>query len=99
MSTGMAGAKRTGATPGQGQAMVLPEAAAALVARQSGVVGVGQLRAAGVSRETIRWRSGRHWRMLLPGVLALQTGLPSEEQGLVAALVLAGGHRCCRRDR
>jgi hypothetical protein len=70
--------------------MVLPDAVAALAARQSGVLGVAQLRAAGVSRETIRWRSGRHWRMLLPGVLALQTGLPSEEQRLVAALVLAG---------
>ncbi len=70
--------------------MVLPEAAIELAQRQAGVVGVAQLRAAGVSRETIRWRAGRHWRMLLPGVLALQTGLPTEQQRLVAATVLAG---------
>ncbi|MCU1535867.1 MAG: hypothetical protein JWP82_218, partial [Humibacillus sp.] len=42
--------------------MVLPEAVVELAQSQAGVVGVAQLRAAGVSRETIRWRTGRHWR-------------------------------------
>lgn len=70
--------------------MLLPDAVAGLAAHQGGVVSVAQLRGAGVTRETIRWRSSRHWRMVLPGVLCLHTGLPTEQQRLMAALLLAG---------
>ena len=70
--------------------MRLPESALALAARQHGVLSRDQLLGAGVTRETLRWRIGRDWRLMLPGVYALQTGLPSQEQRLVAAQLLAG---------
>jgi hypothetical protein len=70
--------------------MPLPDVALALAARQHGVLPRDQLLAAGVSRETLRWRIGRDWRLMLPGVYALQTGLPSAEQRLVAAQLVAG---------
>lgn len=70
--------------------MGLTDAAAAVAAEQEGVVTRRQLLAAGVSRETLRWRVGRDWRLLLPGVYVLQTGLPSQTQRLVAAQLLAG---------
>lgn len=70
--------------------MGLTDAAAALVAEQEGVVSRRQLLEAGVTRETLRWRVGRDWRLLLPGVYALQTGLPSQTQRLVAAQLVAG---------
>ncbi|GAA2744751.1 hypothetical protein GCM10009868_23590 [Terrabacter aerolatus] len=61
-----------------------------LARSQHGVVTRRQLLEAGVTRDALRWRVGRDWRLLLPGVYALQTGLPSERQRLVAAQ-LAGG--------
>ena len=70
--------------------MSLPDVAIALAAEQAGVLSREQLLAAGVTRETLRWRIGRDWRLLLPGVYALQTGLPSQGQRLVAAQLLAG---------
>ncbi|WP_020143123.1 hypothetical protein [Terracoccus sp. 273MFTsu3.1] len=70
--------------------MHLPEPALTLGARQIGVLSRDQLLAAGVSRETLRWRIGRDWRLLLPGVYALQTGIPSTQQRLVAAQLVAG---------
>ena len=70
--------------------MPLPDAALALAARQHGVLSRDQLLAAGVSKETLRWRIGRDWCLMLPGVYALQTGLPSAEQRLVAAQLVAG---------
>ena len=70
--------------------MPLPDLALALAAKQHGVLSRDQLLAAGVSRETLRWRIGRDWRLVLPGVYALQTGLPSQEQRLVAAQLVAG---------
>lgn len=75
---------------GQGDGMTLTDAATALAAVQFGVVTRRQLLEAGVSRETLRWRVGRDWRLLLPGVYALQTGLPSERQRLVAAQLVGG---------
>jgi hypothetical protein len=70
--------------------MSLPDSTLVLARSQHGVVTRRQLLEAGVSRDTLRWRVGRDWRLLLPGVYALQTGLPSERQRLVAAQ-LAGG--------
>lgn len=70
--------------------MSLPDAASALAAQQHGVLSRDQLLTAGVSSETLRWRIGRDWRLMLPGIYALQTGLPSQDQRLVAAQLLAG---------
>jgi hypothetical protein len=70
--------------------MHLPDPVHALARSQHGVVTRRQLLEAGVTRDTLRWRVGRDWRLLLPGVYALQTGLPTQHQRLVAAL-LSGG--------
>ena len=70
--------------------MPLPDVALAVAAEQHGVLSRHQLLAAGVTSETLRWRIGRDWRLMLPGVYALQTGLPSQEQRLVAAQLIAG---------
>jgi len=70
--------------------MRLPDSVLALAASQSGVLSRDQLLGSGVSSETLRWRIGRDWRLLLPGVYVLQTGLPSPEQRLVAAQLVAG---------
>jgi len=70
--------------------MGLTDVATAVAESQCGVVTRRQLLEAGVSRETLRWRVGRDWRLLLPGVYVLQTGLPTEQQRLVAAQLLAG---------
>src|SRR6478609_11566039 len=78
------------ASAGQGDVMTLTDAATALAEVQCGVVSRRQLLEAGVTRETLRWRVGRDWRLLLPGVYALQTGLPSQHQRLVAAQLAAG---------
>lgn len=70
--------------------MALTEEATALAGSQCGVITRRQLLGTGVTRETLRWRVGRDWRLLLPGVYALQTGLPSLQQRLVAAQLLPG---------
>lgn len=70
--------------------MTLTDAATALAEMQYAVLTRRQLLEAGVTRETLRWRVGRDWRLLLPGVYALQTGLPSERQRLVAAQLVGG---------
>ncbi len=70
--------------------MHLSDPALVLARSQHGVVTRRQLLAAGVTRDTLRWRVGRDWRLLLPGVYALQTGLPSERQRLVAAQLCGG---------
>jgi hypothetical protein len=70
--------------------MGLTDAATAVAESQCGIVTRRQLLAAGVTRETMRWRVGRDWRLLLPGVYALQTGLPTDQQRLVAAQLVAG---------
>ncbi len=57
---------------------------------QHGVVSRGQLLAAGITPGELRWRQGRTWRVILPGVVLLEPGLPSVEQRLVGALLLAG---------
>jgi hypothetical protein len=62
----------------------------ALASEQWGVCHRQQLLAAGVTPGELRWRLGRTWRLLLPGVVLLDPGLPSAQQSLVAALLLAG---------
>src|SRR6478736_4901059 len=53
---------------------------------------------AGVAPGLIRWHSGRHWRSLLPGVLMLNTGQPTDQQRLVAAQLYAGPAAWMRGD-
>jgi hypothetical protein len=70
--------------------MQIPEETRALAEAQSGVVSRSQLEATGVPPGLIRWHSGRHWRSLLPGVIMLNTGQPTDQQRLVAAQLYAG---------
>lgn len=70
--------------------MDLPPDLLVLARTQLGVVTRRQLLDSGVEVGAIRWRLGRTWRALLPGVVLLEPGLPSREQRLVAALLLAG---------
>lgn len=68
--------------------MAAVRAAAPLaVARES------QLVRAGLPSTTVaaRCRPGGPWRRLLPGVILMQTGSPSDQQRLAAALAYAGG--------
>ena len=44
----------------------------------------------GVSRAQIRWRLGRAWRLLLPGIILSRPGLPTGPQSSIAALLYAG---------
>jgi hypothetical protein len=57
---------------------------------QRGVRSRRQLLGCAVTKGELRWNLGRKWRLLLPGVVLLAPGLPSPEQRLVAALLLAG---------
>lgn len=72
--------------------MHLSPEAAALARSQSGVVSRRQLLDLGVTYDAIAWAVGRTARMVLPGVIALQTGPPSDHQRLVAAFLFAGPH-------
>jgi hypothetical protein len=62
----------------------------ALLRRQVGLVTRPQLRNHGVSRAALRWRLGRGWRLVLPGVVATFTGRLDARQRLVAAQLFAG---------
>lgn len=57
---------------------------------QLGVLTRSQILAAGITKEQLRWKLGRTWRIILPGVVLLEPGLPSHDQRLVGALLLAG---------
>ncbi len=57
---------------------------------QDDVVSRRQLLEAGVTRDTIRWHTGRSWRLVLPGVVLLSPALPTQRQRLVAAQLYAG---------
>ena len=70
--------------------MELSSATAALVQQQRGVATRRQLLDGGLTVAQIRWALGRHWRLLLPRVILLDPGLPTDEQRLVAALLFAG---------
>lgn len=68
----------------------LPDQVLALAELQRGVVTRHQLLTEGVTPAQIRWSLGRSWRILLPKVLLLAPGLPTDEQRLIAALLFAG---------
>jgi hypothetical protein len=70
--------------------MELPDHLASLADEQWGVLTRRQLVDGGVSPAMVRWRVGHRWRALLPGVLLMAPGLPSDGQRLVAALLAAG---------
>lgn len=72
--------------------MQLPDEIRALADAQLGLVTRQQLNAAGVPAGLTRWHSADRWRSLLPGVLMLNTGLPTPDQQLLAALLYAGPH-------
>ncbi|GAB3590369.1 hypothetical protein GCM10027446_04930 [Angustibacter peucedani] len=57
---------------------------------QRGLVTLGQLQHAQVSRAAVRWSLGRTTRLVLPRVLALFTGGLDDEQRLVAGCLWAG---------
>lgn len=62
----------------------------ALLDDQAGLVTRAQLLSAGVSVDAIRWRTGRGWRLVLPGVVATFTGELSWRHRLIAAQLWAG---------
>jgi hypothetical protein len=51
---------------------------------QQGLVRRGQLLEAGISQDVVRWRLGREWRLVLPGVIATFTGQLTRRQRLLA---------------
>jgi hypothetical protein len=69
---------------------MLPPHTAQLVDRQLGLATRRQLLDGGVTQGQIRWAVGRRWRVVLPRVLLLDSSLPSPQQRLMAALLLAG---------
>jgi hypothetical protein len=73
-----------------GPARTLPTALHTLALEQRGVVSREQLLAAGVTPGELRWRLGRTWRAVLPGVVLLDAGLPSTDQRLIGSLLFAG---------
>ncbi|HET7399266.1 MAG TPA: hypothetical protein VFJ94_12180 [Intrasporangium sp.] len=70
--------------------MELPDLLRDLVHEQSGLVTRRQLIEGGVPPAMIRWQTGRRWRSVLPGVILLESSLPTWDQRLVAALLAAG---------
>lgn len=70
--------------------MELPDRVLQMAHHQRGVVTRRALLEARVSSPQIRWRLGRTWRLILPGVILLDWGLPDVEQRRVAALLYAG---------
>lgn len=70
--------------------MELPEHVLETATQQSGLVTRAQLIAGGVPAAMIRWQMGRRWRSVLPGVIQLDSGLPSFQQRMMAALLAAG---------
>lgn len=69
---------------------MLPPALAELVDRQLCLATRRQLLEGGITGAQIRWAVGRRWRVVLPRVLLLDAGLPSMQQRLMAAQLLAG---------
>lgn len=61
-----------------------------LAVEQRGVASREQLLSAGVTPGELRWRLGRTWRAILPGVVLLEAGLPSIDQRLIGSLLFAG---------
>jgi hypothetical protein len=70
--------------------LVMDDEIQALLRRQRGLATRSQLLSAGVSKEALRWRIGRAWRIPLPGVVATFTGVLDANQRLIAAQLFAG---------
>jgi hypothetical protein len=70
--------------------MDLPEPFLHLARRQRGLVTRRQLTDGGVSTAQVRWRLGRTWRLVLPGVILLDWAVPDDVQRCIAALLYAG---------
>lgn len=70
--------------------MDLPAALAERARRQDGVLTRRQLLRGGLEVSQLRRRLGRTYRLILPGVVLLDPGLPSDHQRRVGALLLAG---------
>ncbi len=70
----------------------VPAALAERLRRQHEVITRQQVLAAGVSRQTLRYRirAGGPWYRLLPGVYLALTGMPTVDQQEMAALLYAG---------
>ena len=68
----------------------LPDSVTELLARQDGVVTRAQLLEHRVTKASIRWSSGRSWRVVLPCVYLVGRAAPTERQRHVAALLWAG---------
>ena len=81
--------------------MNLPDSLTATLERQLGLLTRSQLGAAGVGAETLRWRLGRGWTLVLPQVVSTRRGPLTSSQQLVAAMLEAGldamvtGHHAC----
>lgn len=78
--------------------MELPPDLVTLAQDQHGVLSRKQFEQAGVPAGLVRWHSTRDWRSVLPGVLLLHTGQPSDRQRLVAAQLYAGPRSWLRGD-
>ena len=70
--------------------MDLPAPLRDLARAQRGLVTRRQLTRSGVSQGEIRWRVGRTWRLVLPGVVLLDWAPPDDVQRCIAALLYAG---------
>ena len=81
--------------------MNLPDTHTATLERQLGLLTRSQLGAAGVGAETLRWRLGRGWTLVLPQVVSTRPEPLTSSQRLVAAVLEAGlaamvtGHHAC----
>src|SRR4051812_15291275 len=70
--------------------MDLPPDVLDVARRQRGVVTRGQLGQFGVSPAQVRWRLGRSWRLVLPGVVLLDWAVPTDLQRCIAGMLYAG---------
>jgi hypothetical protein len=61
-----------------------------LLEHQSGLASRSQLKALGTTPDMLRWRVGRNWRAVLPGVVATFAGSLDRRQWLIAAQLYAG---------
>jgi hypothetical protein len=79
-----------GPWPGQHGCMPDSDPLRHLLERQQGLASRAQLKALGITPGTLRWRVGRSWRAVLPGVVATFTGGLDRRQWLIAAQLYAG---------
>ena len=70
--------------------MDLPAPVLEVARAQRGLVIRRQLIGGGVSASELRWRLGRSWRLVLPGVVLLDWAPPDDEQRCIAGLLYAG---------